>query len=211
MNKLLPYVKIGFGLLAISALITEIVVLVSRNSFDVINFFSYFTVESNLFAAIILLVGGYYAFKKQTPSSRFDWLRGAATLYMVITGIIFSLLLAGLENVQLTAVPWDNTVLHYIMPVAVITLWLIDPPKQSFSYAKSLLWILFPLGYGAYTWIRGAIVGWYPYPFMNPEVSGIEGLVTVSIGIAVGASVIASGLVLYANWRNNRARATTSV
>ena len=211
MYKPLSYLKIGFGLLAISALITEIVVLLNRNVFDFVNFFSYFTVESNLFAAIILLLGGYYILKKQKLPSYFNWLRGASTLYMVITGIIFSLLLAGLENVQLTAVPWDNTVLHYIMPVAVAALWLIDPPKQTFSYAKSLLWIIFPLGYGAYTWVRGAIVGWYPYPFMNPEVSGIAGLVIVSIGIAGIAAVFGLVLIYYANWRNKRSSEITSV
>ena len=200
MNRWLAYVKIGFGLLAVSAIVTEIFVLVDRGVFDFVNFFSYFTVESNLFAAIILLVGGYYMLKKQTLSSRFNWLWGAATLYMVITGIIFSLLLAGLENVALTAVPWDNTVLHYIMPVAVAGLWLIDPPKQTLSYIKSLSWILFPLGYGAYTWIRGAIVGWYPYPFMNPEVSGISGLIAVSVGITVGSALLGWLLVWRANY-----------
>lgn len=201
MNKILAYIKIGFGLLAISAIVNEIIVLIGRGQFEVVNFFSFFTVESNLFAAIILLYSGNYVLTKRTPSSRLNWLRGASTLYMAITGIVFSLLLAGLENVQLTAVPWDNTVLHYIMPLAVVGLWLIDPPKQRFSYTKSLVWILFPLGYGAYTWIRGAIVGWYPYPFMNPDVSGISGLVAVSIGIAIGSALL--GLILV--WRANQA------
>ena len=200
MNKLLSYVKIGFGLLAISAIVNEITVLVSRGQFDLANFFSFFTIESNLFAAIILLYSGNYVLTKHAPSSRLNWLRGASTLYMAITGIIFSLLLAGLENVQLTAVPWDNTVLHYIMPIAVVGLWFIDPPKQTFSYTKSLIWILFPLGYGVYTWIRGAITGWYPYPFMNPDISGIGGLIVVSISIAIGSALL--GLILV--WRANQ-------
>lgn len=201
MNKLLSYVKIGFGLLAISAIVNEITILVSRGQFDLANFFSFFTIESNLFAAIILLYSGNYVLTKHAPSSRLNWLRGASTLYMAITGIIFSLLLAGLENVQLTAVPWDNTVLHYIMPIAVVGLWFIDPPKQTFSYTKSLIWILFPLGYGVYTWIRGAITGWYPYPFMNPDVSGIGGLIVVSISIAIGSALLGWILV----WRANQA------
>lgn len=201
MSKLLAYIKIGFGLLAICSITNEIIVLLSRGQFDVVNFFSYFTIESNLFAAIILLYSGNYVLTKRTLSPRLNWLRGASTLYMVITGIIFSLLLAGLENVELTAVPWDNTVLHYIMPIAVAALWLIDPPKQKFSYVKSLLWMLFPLGYGVYTWIRGAITGWYPYPFMNPEVSGIKGLVIVSVGIAVLSALLGWVLV----WRVNQA------
>ena len=201
MNKIHASIYIGFGLLAMSAVITEIVTLIGRGTFNIVNFFSFFTIESNLFAAVILIIGGYYILKHKIPSTRFNILRGASTLYMTITGIVFSLLLAGLEGVQLTAVPWDNTVLHYIMPLAVVALWCIDPPKQRMGYRVAFLWLLFPAAYGIYTWVRGAFVNWYPYPFMNPEISGIQGLVIVSLGLAIGG--VAAGLLLA--WRANYA------
>jgi len=89
-------------------------------------------------------------------------LRGAASLYMAITGIVFSVLLAGLD-VELTAVPWDNTVLHYIMPVVVVADWVIDLPGTRIAFKSALVWLAFPLTYVAYSLIRGHLTGWYPY------------------------------------------------
>jgi hypothetical protein len=178
-----------FGLLGFSALITEIAVLVERGRFIPENFFSFFTVESNLFASIILLVGAVMLQKKQ--SKQFVMLRGAATLYMVLTGIVFVVMLSGLQGVELTAVPWDNLVLHYIMPIAVAVDWLIDRPSVKIPFKQALIWLVYPLVYMIYSLTRGAIVGWYPYPFLNPTTNGYIGIFIASLGIAVlGAGAI---------------------
>ena len=50
--------------------------------------------------------------------------RGAATLYMAITGMIFSLLLSG-ADVQ-TPIPWVNSTLHYVFPLFIVIDWLVD-------------------------------------------------------------------------------------
>lgn len=49
-----------------------------------------------------------------------DILRSVTAVYILVVGIGFAILLSGLEGVLLTAVPWDNTVLHYITPLAGI-------------------------------------------------------------------------------------------
>ena len=108
--------RTAIGLLGFSALVTEIATLHERGKLELGNFFSYFTVGSNLFAAVVLIAGGL-APTPRGESMTFAMLRGAATLYLAITGIVFSLLLAGLEGVEFTAVPWDNIVLHYLMPL----------------------------------------------------------------------------------------------
>ncbi|MGA8046237.1 MAG: Pr6Pr family membrane protein, partial [Dermatophilaceae bacterium] len=71
-------------------------------------------------------------------------------------------------GVDLTAVPWDNTVLHYIVPVAMLVDYLLDRPRRRLSFRASLLWLIYPLAYAGYSLIRGAIVDWYPYPFLDP-------------------------------------------
>lgn len=175
-NFLMIY-KVLFASLGISAIVTEIAVLANRGSFAPLNFFSFFTVQSNLFAAAILLASALSI--KQLAL----W-RGAATLYMVTTGIIFSVLLAGLDPAVLTAVPWDNVVLHYIMPIAVLVDWLIDPPKNHIPLKKALLWLLYPIVYVVYSLVRGHFVDWYPYPFLDPSENGYGGIAVTSIGIA---------------------------
>jgi len=87
--------------------------------------------------------------------------------------------------VALTAVPWDNTVLHYIIPIAVLVDFLIDRPKRKIAYKSGLLWISYPILYVAYSLIRGSIVGWYPYPFLNPTINGYDGVLVPVLGLVV--------------------------
>ena len=182
-NYLTGY-KLLFGLLGFSAIVTEIVAVVERGTFDAGNFFSYFTIESNILAAISLILGALaiYAGKKST---RIDFFRGAVTFYMIVTGIIFAVLLSGIENATLTAVPWDNIVLHYIMPVVIAIDWFMDRPVRRFAFRRALLWITFPVAYLVYSLIRGPIVGWYPYPFLNPAYGGYTQVAITSLVITV--------------------------
>lgn len=187
-KKFLILYKSFFGLLGFSALVTEISTLVERGRFIPENFFSFFTIESNLFAAFVLIVGALMTGRRQ--SWGFTMLRGASALYMTLTGIVFTVLLSGLKDIPFTAVPWDNIVLHYIMPIAVVTDWLIDQPSVKISFKRALIWMVFPLLYVAYSLARGAIVGWYPYPFLNPVTNGYMGVLAVGFGIAVLAASI---------------------
>lgn len=114
--SLIRSARLFFAALGTSAIITEIVVLVSEQSFNPGNFFSFFTILSNCAAVIVL---AYFGIKKN-PSVKSQSVRAAVTLYMIMTGVIFAMLLSGLTGVRLTATPWDNTVLHYIMPIVVL-------------------------------------------------------------------------------------------
>jgi len=173
-----------FALLGFSAIVTEIAVLTERGVFAPENFFSFFTIESNILAVVSLLLGALFAFAK-IKSRKLDFFRGAVTLYMVVTGIVFAVLLSGLENAQLTAVPWDNIVLHYIMPIVIALDWFMDPPKKRFTMKKALLWLAFPIAYLGYSLIRGPIVEWYPYPFLDPTNGGYGQIAITSVAIAV--------------------------
>jgi hypothetical protein len=197
--------RTAIGLLGFSALVTEVATLHERNKLELANFFSYFTVEANLFAAIVLIAGGLTLTAKG-ESSTFAVIRGAATLYLAITGLVFSLLLAGLEGVEFTAVPWDNIVLHYLMPVLIVLDWLVFPPTERISFRRGLIWLVFPLAYVVYSLIRGHAVGWYPYPFLDPGPRGYTGVIQSSIGIAVTAAGLVYILTLFTGPGSLRAR-----
>jgi len=184
--SLLTGYRLFFALLGFSALVTEIAVLVERGVFNPLNFLSFFTVESNIIVTVVLLLSAV--------GLKVDTLRIAATIYILVVGIGFSLLLAGLENVELTAVPWDNTVLHYIIPIAMAVDLLVDRPVKRRSFTSSLPLLLFPVAYAAYSLIRGAITGWYPYPFLNPATAGV-GMVVVTIGGIVMLALLLTWVV----------------
>jgi len=188
-NYLIGY-KVFFGLLGFSAIITEIATLAAQNMFSASNFFSYFTIEANTIAFIVFLVSAFYLFARK-KSAILDFFRGASTFFMVVTGIVFAVLLSGIEGATLTAVPWDNIVLHYLIPIAVTLDWILDPPSNKVSYRKALAWLVFPLAYLAYSLIRGPIVEWYPYPFLDPSSGGYGQVALTSTVILLGGLVLA--------------------
>jgi hypothetical protein len=202
--KLIAAYKILAGLVGLGAVATEIVVLINRGTFRSGNFFSFFTIEANLFAAIILIVSAV-ALLRGASSRLLTMLRGAATLYMITTGIVFSILLSGLDPGVLTAVPWDNIVLHYIMPVVLLLDWMADPPAQSISFRRALIWLVYPVGYVIYSLVRGSLVGWYPYPFLNPDTNGYVGIGLVSVGIAVVVLALTWAIVRGGDWLRRQA------
>jgi len=184
--------RMVIALLCFAALVTEIATLVERGVFTPLNFFSYFTVESNILVVVVLLMAALTTAAGQ--DGRLDAFRGAVTVYILIVGLGFSFLLSGLENVRLTAVPWDNVVLHYITPVALALDWIIDRPRRALPFARSLLWLLFPVVYAVYSMTRGAIGGWYPYPFLNPDHHGYAAVIG-TIGALVVLGVVLVWLV----------------
>jgi hypothetical protein len=188
------------ALLGFSALVTEVATLVARHQFNSGDFFSYFTVEANTLTIVSLLVSGYAVVARRT-SRGLDFFRGAVTLYMTTTILIFIVLLSGYPASELTAVPWDNTVLHYIMPIVVIVDWLALPPSRAVPIKWALTWLAFPLAYLAYSLIRGPIAHWYPYPFMDPSTHGYAGVAITSIVIAVILAIITWVIATLPHWR----------
>jgi hypothetical protein len=164
------------------------------------DYFSYFTVLSNLFAVAMLLHGALRP--AHTRSHTVELLRGAAVVYILTTGIVYLLLLSG----HAPTYPWVNAILHYLMPVAVTLDWLLDPPRVRLDPARTVvLWMAFPLLYIFYTLARGAIVGWYPYFFVNPHRDGGYLLVAGDC-LAVGIGIVA--LIAATTWAGNHRRDT---
>lgn len=180
--------KVVVALLGFAAVVTEIATIVERGTFSPVNFFSYFTIESNVLVSITLLVSALAV--AMGVSGRLDVLRSAVTVYILIVGIGFSVLLAGIEDTTLTAVPWDNVVLHYLVPIAVLVDYLLDPPERRLHLKDGLVWLLFPIVYVTYSLVRGEINGWYPYPFLDPETDGYAAVAfTVACLLALGVGL----------------------
>ena len=166
------------------------------------NFFSFFTIQSNLMAAVVLIV--LVVRGKRPRSETLDLVRGAATLYLLITGIVFALLLSNLpEDLQLTR-PWVDTALHQIAPLVLVLDWLIDPPRRSIPLRAAVLWLGYPLAYVAYTLIRGSIVHWYPYPFLDVDEHGYVAVLAGSVGLALGFALAAIAVARTGNWLGRR-------
>jgi hypothetical protein len=72
------------------------------------------------------------------------------------------------------------------MPVAVMADWLIAPPHGPLPFRRvTLPFLIPPLTWTAFTLVRGALDGWYPYPFLNPANGGYGTVALYAAGIFV--------------------------
>jgi hypothetical protein len=181
-------VRGGLAALIVAALVA---------AYESANFFFYFTVLSNIIL-IVVLVG-----EAIDP----DWLdrgalRGASTLYMAVTGMVYAVLLRPIEaDVGLTD-PWINYVLHSLAPAAAIIDWLLFPPGRWLGRQVIWAWLVFPAVFLAVTLMRGPLVDWYPYPFLDPDqTAGYPGVAAYSLLILLIFLLLGTFLRWWSNAR----------
>jgi hypothetical protein len=183
------------ALLAVAGIVAVVYQAVHPGALSTTDYFSYFTVLSNVFAAAVFFLGAVRPAHARTRTT--EMLRGAAVVYILTTGIVYAVLLSG----HPVAYPWANDIVHRIVPVAMALDWLLDPPRHELSFSRTAAWICFPLVYVAYTLVRGAIVNWYPYFFVDPHRHGGYLLVAGDC-VAVGAGIL--GLAFAVTWVGRR-------
>lgn len=199
-RTLLIALRLFSGLITLTAIGTQLAIHL-QHGFNVLNFFSYFTNLSNLFAAIVLILGAFCLVKRQESFAANDLMRGAAVINMAVVGIVFIALLRDVDLGHL--LPWVNALLHHIMPVVVLLDWLYAPPETAPGAKQMLQWQVFPLMYLIYIMVRGALIGWYPYPFLDPAKVGGYGTVTLYVlGLAATFLCVSWLLMAAARKRN---------
>lgn len=172
----------------------------------IVNFFSYFTIESNIFAAVVLLIGAAVLIRGIRDPGWYGGLRAAAVTYMTITGLVYNLLLRGIPVTGASeGAAWTNEVLHLIGPIYLLVDWFFAPGRRRMEWRNLWYILIFPIAWVFYTLIRAPLVydqvkevqGWYPYPFLNPAISA-NGYLSVAfyvIMIAVMFGVVAAGVI----------------
>lgn len=198
---LVRVLRIALALLVLGAIGWQLRIHLAL-SYSAVNFFSYFTNLSNLFAAGVLLL---VAMSRdgdgdERTSARHDLVRYLATVNMLIVGIVFAVLL---RDVDLGALrPWINVLLHDVMPVAMLLDWLLVPPRRVLAGRSIAIALVFPAAYLAYVVVRGAAIGWYPYPFLDPaRVGGPAAVAAYALAIAVAFLLAAWALRALGNRR----------
>ncbi len=191
MRTLLNALRALAALAVAAAIFVQIDAEIVKRAFQPWHFFSFFTIESNLFGAAILLVAWRFERRSETPPW-YALARGAITSFLTVTGVIYWTILA---NGPQILIPWVNIVLHAIFPIVVVVDWIVAPSPLDTSLWKSLRWWLaFPLLYCAYSLIRGSLVAWYPYGFLDPRIFGYPTVLFFCVAIALGFAAIDAGI-----------------
>lgn len=155
----------------------------------IVNFFSYFTVLSNVAVAVST---GMLALDPDRPRSlAFRVLRLDALVGIAVTGIVFHTALSDLQ--ELTGWAWyADHLLHTVSPILCVAGWVLAGPRGLVDRAAVLWGVVPPVLWLAYTLVRGALVddvngeAYYPYPFL--DVAGL-GYPVVLVNAAVVAGL----------------------
>ena len=156
------------GLLALGALISEVIARTVQGTFDPLDFCSRFTHQSTLLAAIALLTGSYYTWKGK-ESAVLDWFRGGATIYSILAGSVYYLLL----NNGSPAIWINDHITHGVTPVAMALTWFVlNRPSTEIPYEghwSASMWLVYPVSFAVYAWIYGTFIrpGDYLYGFLD--------------------------------------------
>jgi hypothetical protein len=113
---------------------------------------------------------------------RFFWLAGI--IGILITGIVYHAVLA--QNAHF--VGWGavaTQLLHTVVPVLALVGWLVFGPRGRFTWPLVGLALVHPAVWLAVTLVRGALVGWYPYPFIDVTQIGYGRMAVNSAVLAV--------------------------
>jgi hypothetical protein len=197
-------VRITFGLLRVAALAVGIVALIGDfdyvlgfRSFATINFFSYFTTQSAMILDGVFALGAFAALRSPTDPHWLGAARVLGTTYAVVSGLVFGLILTQAAGRDYTIeVPWSSQLLHFWLPAYAVLDWLLAPGRPPVTW-KILRWVLaFPVAWGAFTVLRGPMVGWYPYFFLDPtQVSGATEQIAYLTGVAILLTGVAAAFV----------------
>lgn len=154
-----------------------------------IAFLRMFTNESNIFVDLYLILYaiGIFGCKKLYDFTHHDALRGAITLYICVTGIIYFTVLLPFgggtfpkEAIDSTGAMvstgpmWFTTVVntwnHLITPVLFTVFWFFVVENKKINTVKTaLFYLIYPICYFIMCIILGAGDGFYPYPFLNGQ------------------------------------------
>ena len=152
-----------------------------------VRLFSYFTIQSNVLAAI---AAGMLLWRPDRRGRVFAVVRLDALLCIAVTGIVYHAVLAGLQELTPSGA-LANLMLHTVVPVGTVVAWLVVGPRPRLSPAVVGWSLVYPLGWIAYTFLRGAVVDWYPYPFLDFSEIGLQSAMVRTGVVAVIFLVLA--------------------
>lgn len=214
-----PYVRLLAAALALAAILRQLSLAISNARAAgtawgsdvptvVANFFSYFTILSNVSCVVALVLGGVWMLRtRRSTAVEPAWLAtlfACASTYIVVTGIVYNLLLRSISIAGISDA-WTNETLHVVIPLVLLVDAVLAPRRRPLPWRTIGVVVVFPILWALYTMIRANLVTgpatgdpwWYPYPFLDPHLvaGGYLGVAGYTVGIAVVITAAAAGVV----------------
>lgn len=155
----------------------------------VANLFAFFTILSNLLVGATCL---QLALHPDTDSVAFRVIRLAGVVQIFVTGVVYWIALGDLVEYG----RWEsvaNQLVHSVVPILGVFGWLVFGPRGRLSVRIVALSTIVPVAWLAFTLVRGPIVDWYPYPFLDVNQHGYPKVMVNVVIVALLYLVIALG------------------
>ena len=166
----------------------------------IVMYFGYFTILTNILVALALSAPFLADSSRVVRFFARPGVNTAIAAAIAIVGIVYSLVLRQIwdpQGLQLLA----DRVLHDVMPIVFLAYWWLAVPKERLRWRDIAHWLSYPAGYLFYVLARGAIIGSYPYPFINVEELGYVRVLVNSAGLLAAFVVVAVILVWVGRFR----------
>ncbi len=148
----------------------------AENYARVFNMFWFFTILSNILVGYVsyrIVLSGV------EQGARFNVAKHTALVAITVTGIVYHLLLAADANLSGLNVVTDFF-LHTFIPLGYVLGWIIFNNRGQVNAKVAGKSLLFPIIWAVAVMIRGPIVDYYPYNFMDVRDLGYaEALITM--------------------------------
>lgn len=163
-----------------------------------VDHFGYFTNQTSLLLSIALLVSGATSLLGRTPSESSGLIRGIATTYLVVVGVVSNTLVPGTGS----APPWVSALLHVVLPVLAVLDWALVADRPPLPWRRLPLVLPYPLLWLVVVLVRGRTDGWVPYGFLLPA-NGLPSLIAYVLGL-IAAVLVAGALIWVLSRRSGR-------
>lgn len=175
-----------------------------------VDYFSYFTVTTNTLVALVLTVPWL---APESPAAK--WLARPHMTAMtcaaiIVVGLAYHVLLSSINTPSGIEYVTDLG-LHYIVPTLFTLHWVLAAPKAGLRFAHLPWFAVYPTVYFLYLVARGAMVGEYPYFFVDVNTLGLGVAARNAAGILGFYLVVGAVLLLFTSRQRRAALAVTQV
>ncbi|MFI5445571.1 Pr6Pr family membrane protein [Polaromonas sp. UC242_47] len=187
---------IGWAMLLLQLWLTVALVMAQGRSpaMALVLYFGYFTILTNLLAALVLSAfgagPGFAGYRLATSPVAMTAVAGCIT----IVGAVYFLILRHLWQPQGAQFLADAT-LHYLMPLLFVLFWAWAAPARAVHWSDVPGLLVYPLAYLVYVFVRGEIVGLYPYDFVDVFKLGYRTALLNAVGLLLAYGFVVACFV----------------
>ena len=183
--------RVLLGLSLLGSVVWQVADRIRVDRFRPFEYFAFFSIDSSIFAGIVVLLSGIWLLQGKAETERQNILRLIVTVSMIIVGVVYHALLGDSavapEDIGYEWPRIPNLVIHTWAPIAIAIDYLLSIKGAKPKLRKALWVVVYPLIWLFLSIIRGLADGWWPYWFINPgSEGGVVGMITYILLIAGG-------------------------